>query len=520
MRLRSKILMCLLFCLVISQAQEIKQGISKERYDYANTFQLWKPGGNPARLSLDTMQSRAMHYFSFSHNDATHYLVQNGDAENKVQFHSESYRKIGRYLYGYGKFSFDMGRQFNRAWSDVLRSHNSNPYFSGSSIKGKYAFQDFDLSASLATISLHNFTYGLHFAYRVGDLSRLKDPRSRSNLADYRIQPAVTYSFGKNSIGLSTFYRRRKEKIPNIQKVQTDAHFKYYILTGVENAFGVTDGYGGFMRQFTYHVFGSKLSYAFTSRNSRSLTSLSFSRGLENVWGKTKYSPGKYFTQKIIIENKSILQRENKLHSLILMGKYLQGDADEYKQKEITETDSSHGVTSTYWKTILTYPKRYKLRMTEFLIHYRLNFIKVKSKEIMSYLGFSGNYRGIENKHSLPTSSLQYNFMNIALEGGYNFIKKDAHSLWFEGGIGYQVSLSSSLSLSNPNSEYALNVIIPDMEYYEASYIKGNLSITYQLPIKIKNFKTSTFMKLSGYYIDTDKNTEAKSFLLSIGICY
>lgn len=105
-----------------------------------------------------------------------------------------------------------MGRQFNRSWSDVLRSHHSNPYFSGSSIKGKYDFQNFDLSAALATLPIKNFTFGARLDYKVGDLSRLKDPRSRTNLADYQLTPAVTYTWNKHSLGLSGYYHRRKEK--------------------------------------------------------------------------------------------------------------------------------------------------------------------------------------------------------------------------------------------------------------------------------------------------------------------
>lgn len=520
MRLRSKILVSLLFWGTISNAQQTIQSFGKEHYDYVNAVQLWKSGSNPARLSLDTVQNRAMHYFSISRNEATYYLVQNGDAENKLQFCSESYKKIGHYLYSYGKFSFNMGREFNRAWSDVFRGHNSNPYFSGSSIKGKYAFQNFDLSASLATIPLHNFTYGLHFAYKVGDLSRLKDPRSRSNLADYHIQPAVTYSLGRNSVGLSVFYRRRKEKIPNIQKVQEDTHFKYYTFTGVENAFGVTDGYGGFSRQFAHHIWGGELSYGIKKKNFHSLTTFLFSAGKEDVLGKIKYSPGKYSTTDLSVESKNLLYKGNKLHLLVCSGKYSRGRADEYKQTEIKETNSTNGITYTYWKTILVFPKRYRVNIVEFTAHYRINFTNSRNKEILSYVGVIGNYKDVENKHILPISSLKYSFGNIAMEGGFNFLKKNSHSLWFEGQVNYQSSLTSSLNLSKSDSKYSLNVLIPDMKYYEASFIKGNLSITYQMPLKIKELNTYAFVKLSGDYLGTDKDTDAKSLLLSVGIRY
>ena len=184
---------------------------TKEKYEYADATQLWRRTLNPAGLSLDTLTNRGISYFEFSHQQGTHYRVQDGDEQNKLLFTSERYQKIGKYLYGYGRFTFDMGRQFNRSWSDVLRSHHSNPYFSGSSIKGKYDFQNFDLSAALATLPIKNFTFGARLDYKVGDLSRLKDPRSRTNLADYQLTPAVTYTWNKHSLGLSGYYHRRKE---------------------------------------------------------------------------------------------------------------------------------------------------------------------------------------------------------------------------------------------------------------------------------------------------------------------
>ncbi len=102
---------------------------TKEKYEYADATQLWRRTLNPAGLSLDTLTNRGISYFEFSHQQGTHYRVQDGDEQNKLLFTSERYQKIGKYLYGYGRFTFDMGRQFNRSWSDVLRSHHSNLTF-------------------------------------------------------------------------------------------------------------------------------------------------------------------------------------------------------------------------------------------------------------------------------------------------------------------------------------------------------------------------------------------------------
>lgn len=226
-----------------------------------------------------------------------------------------------------------MGRQFNRSWSDVLRSHHSNPYFSGSSIKGKYDFQNFDLSAALATLPIKNFTFGARLDYKVGDLSRLKDPRSRTNLADYQLTPAVTYTWNKHSLGLSGYYHRRKEKIPNITTVQTDPNLKYYTFTGMENTDGTTGGYSGFEREFVNHEFGGELSYQYKNERIQTLTTLSYAKGNEDVWGDIKYSPGKYHTTYNLLSMNRIKSGRTE-HIIDISINYQTGKADEYRQEK------------------------------------------------------------------------------------------------------------------------------------------------------------------------------------------
>ena len=77
---------------------------TKEKYEYADATQLWRRTLNPAGLSLDTLTNRGISYFEFSHQQGTHYRVQDGDEQNKLLFTSERYQKIGKYLYGYGRF--------------------------------------------------------------------------------------------------------------------------------------------------------------------------------------------------------------------------------------------------------------------------------------------------------------------------------------------------------------------------------------------------------------------------------
>ena len=62
---------------------------TKEKYEYADATQLWRRTLNPAGLSLDTLTNRGISYFEFSHQQGTHYQVQDGDEQNKLLFTSE-----------------------------------------------------------------------------------------------------------------------------------------------------------------------------------------------------------------------------------------------------------------------------------------------------------------------------------------------------------------------------------------------------------------------------------------------
>jgi len=287
---------CSLLVVVFFNVQHASaQDISTESYKYADETQLWRLTQNAAGLSLDSAENRGVAYFDLSHRSGDFHRVQEGGMNNNLEFFTERYQKIGKYLYGYGSFKFDMGRTKERAWSDVIRTYNSNPFISGSSIFGKYDNQDFELNASLASIPLGRFTYGANLFYKVGDLSRLRDPRSRINLAEYKLAPAITYSTGDHTIGLTVSYDRRKEKLPGLNTVQTDPNLKYYVMTGLENATGTIGGYNGYMREYVDHQFSAEMNYGYRSETFSSVNSAAFTHGTEYIYGTYKYEPGRYF---------------------------------------------------------------------------------------------------------------------------------------------------------------------------------------------------------------------------------
>ncbi|MBQ8065642.1 MAG: hypothetical protein IJ200_08315 [Prevotella sp.] len=493
--------------------------VSMGSYRYADETQVWRLTENAAALPLDlqvcdSTANRGIALFGMQHGEGDYHRVQEGGTNNHLSFFTERYQKIGRYLYGYGSFHFDMGRTKDRSWSDVVRSYNSNPFISGSSVPGKYDNQDFELRASLSTVQLGHFTYGASLLYQVGDLSRLRDPRSRINLAAYRLSPSATYTAGRHTIGLAAHYNRRKEKLTNLTTVQTDPNLAYYLMTGLENAEGTIGGYQGYMREYVNHEVGMELSYGIRGNGFRSVNALSLASGTEYVYGNYKYEPGKYKTAKYCLTSRNRMDAGSLLHAADLTIGYETGYADEYKEERITTKDAATGETSTTWQKLLEYKKRYQLKKLDLDLHYRLSFLAEEA--VTGYVGGRYTLQSVSNKHVLHPSELKYSASWMQIEGGLSLKSR----LWIEATAGYHASHQASLSLHDAATDYAREVLLPDMAYYEANYFKGGLQLTCQLPVTIKGYTANWFAKVYGTWLKTNNSIDGTTVGLSIGLHY
>lgn len=505
---------------IVLCAQGQTPSLTVEKYKYADEIQLWQQTHNAAGLSLDitandSNANRGIAYFNYSHRGGDFHRVQEGGPNNQLSFFTERYQKIGKYLYGYGSFLFDMGRTKNRAWSDVIRTYNSNPFISGSSIPGKYDNMDFILNASLSTIQFGHFTFGGNLFYHAGDLSRLTDPRPRAQLAQYRITPAITYSIGHHTIGLAAHYDRRKEKIPGFSNAQTDASFVYYLMTGLENATGTINGDKGYKREYVNHEFGMELNYGLHTAGFHHLTSLTFENGTEYIYGNNKYQPGKYKNFKYGLNTYNRIQKGRVIHSADLRLKYETGAADEYRQEYMTTIDQETGISSSVWNTTMVYKKRYQLKKLDLDLHYRLSF--TNDKAITAYAGIRYQLQSVNNKHLLNTSELKYATSQIMIEGGLPLFKRH---LWAEAETGFGFSHQAKLNLADPTTDYALAVLIPDMAYYRANYWKGHLQLTYQIPITIKKHTYDWFARAYVDYVKSNHFGKRHQVGFSIGLYY
>jgi hypothetical protein len=520
-------------------AQQDAPALGEYRYDDAT--QLWRLTDNAAGLGIDTTRNRGFAQIGYYHHSGDYTRVQEGTRSNQLRFETERYQKVGKYLYGYGKFEFDYGRVNNRTWCDVRRPYNSNPYFSGSAIVGKYDFQDFNFTAALGSAAIGKWHFGMKLDYNVGDLSRLRDPRPRSQTLDYKITPAVTFSFGKNTFGLSGNYHRRKEKISGVKNIQSDAAIMYYNMTGLEHATGTVSGYDGYQREWVDHRFGAELSYGFKNRNYSLVVAANIERGAENIYGQYKKEEGKYVDYKYGI---SILNRfrtdGNLLHEIDFKLGYEQSYADEYRQEYKTENNDevqsktysyekrnvdgtieikdstitkTYPSTSQYYVTQMILKKRFQVKVFNTDFHYRLNFTDGNS--VKAYVGTRFTSYDAKNKYILPESNMHYDGYNVSLEGGTEVVKK---RLWIDGNITMHFNGTASLELNDPTTDYAQGVLIPDMEYYKANYVKMGLSLTYQFPVTIKKKRTMWYARCNGDWLRANNNMHAASFGVTLGM--
>lgn len=494
--------------------------VGEPEYRYKNLTQLWHNTSNAAGLSLDDSPNRGFASIGFNHRGGDYHRVQEGGAMNNMQFFTERYQQLGRYLYSYGKVDFNLGRTKDRAFADQYRPYNSNPYQSGSDIAGSYDHQDFDMVASVGTTDFSGWRFGLQLNYQLGDLSRLRDPRSRSQLLDYRLTPSVSYTMGGHTLGLSGYYDRRKEKMGPLVTVQSDATLTYYLFSGMEYATGIIGGYSSFNREWVNHQVGAAMDYGYRSDSFHTLNSFGISRGEEYAYGTYKYEPGRYFTYLYNVQSQNRLLTGSVLHQVDVRMDWQQGYADEYRQQLIIKNDPQIGTTSYTYEKQLEFRKRYQVRTFDCAFRYRANFLndapsrllQQSTASLKGYTGFSIDTHKASNRHLLPLSSSDYSRINFQLENGISLFKQH---LTADLTLGYSVSTRADLQLADDSSILAQRVLLKDLPYYDANLFHGRLQVMYQFPLTIKKSRAMWFVKAFGDF--TSANSAGHPNLYNVG---
>ncbi len=483
-------------------------------YLYDNAVQTWRNTASSAALTIDSTSNRGYAEFNFLHDSGSYRRVQEGSSENQFSFFTERYQQIGKYLYGYGSFKFEMGRTQERAWCDEMRPFNSNPFITGSSVAGKYDNQSFDLSARLGTTKFGGWRFGVGIDYKVADLSRLRDPRSRSRLLDYQLAPSVAFTAGNNTIGITGSYHRRKEKMPTLTTVQNNPDLYYYQMTGLDAITGTIGGYSGFSREYVNHEFGAELEYGYKSTGFSTVNTFEISRASESMYEQYKREPGKYYSYKYGIGSHNRIFRSGIMHEIDIDACLEQSYADEYRPLLIIDIDPQTGQKSFRYENMMTYKKRYQQQIMDFKLRYRVN--RTAGNTVRNYFGFMVDIPSISQKHLLPHSTFRLNTVDLNAEYGQGLFRNKC--LWLMLEAGYMVRTKSELSLSTPDTEYATQVLLKDLKYYGANCFHGNLSVKYQFPLKIKKTRILCYVKVYAGLRLAQHSLSSKNLGVTLGI--
>jgi hypothetical protein len=482
-------------------------------------YQQWLYTDNAAGLAFSNVNKGGFTTFERYQSKGNHHRVQEGSANTWILFSSEGYSRFSDKLFARGKFSFLKNDETDRAWSDVVYTYNANPFIFGSSVRGNYDKQQFDMNLQVYSALVGKVTLGISMNYLVADISRQRDPRSRTYFIDYAVIPSVTYSLsGKSKLGLNAFYRYDKERTPNLSTVQTDPNLQYYTFTGLQNALGRIGGYRAFQRQFISDYTGGAIQYQYNDQGTKLLVSLGMDMQWQQTLGDKRQSPGSFNAYYINALANLILRKEKHLHNILFAARFKDGGADEYRQTLFAERDSVTGVSTEFWKTDYVYVNRFIVTTSDVSLSYKSYRLKSNQKEYDRSIGAELGYQSFSNRYFLPESNYAVERFFAGIHGSLFLYDNHGHSLVLSSLVKAGVPVNTELHLSHETdvSEFVLK---PDMDFHRRNSLELSGSIKYSFPMKfVSNSSMSGYARLFGGNQFAENSHNWFSFSLAIGL--
>ena len=425
--------------------------------------------------------------------------AQEGNADRGFSFSTLRYDTFSDKLFMKGSFHYDLDREKERKWSDVMDPWLSIPYIYGSSIAKDYSKHDCGLTFDLYTAPLWDVvSFGIKTEYSVADISGLRDPRPRTGYLDWQAIPSVLVTLGRHHIGLDAGYGHSKEKLTGLTTIQSYPNLYYYKMSGLDHVDGAIAAYSGFKRQFSGGRFLGDLSYAFTGDWARLLVSGGLEYRKLDAYGDKMQSPGNYncFTYNGLADF-ILMPGNGLLHRFHLEGKYGDGGANELLQELVSEKDPVTGATTETWQTLYEYKNRYMLRTLDAGFSYKLLATDGYSDYKWS-LGVRAGLTGFRKQFYLPYSEFEASGWDGALEGSVLLFAGKGHKVDLAATGGYYKHRNTVLNLHEDNL-YTQEVLVPDGEYHSKDYVHGNASLTWQFPLNLgKAGLANGYVRLDG----------------------
>ena len=486
-------------------------GIQLEEHQQTTINNPWLQLDNAAGLGVSKVKPHGITELAYQNEGGNYRRAQQGNERNGLNFYSERFDKIGKNWSSWGSFNFTLDREKNRAWSDVFSTYNSNPYIYGSSLAGNYDRQMFDFRIKLSSSEINRLTYGFGVDYLVGDLARLRDPRTRVFLADYGFLPALVFRIDNvHRIGMNLKVAYRKEKMPNITTLQDDPNLKYFSFFGVENADAVVAGYKGFQRQFVSNVYGGELQYALKTYNVQLVIAAGANYEQQQILENIKQSPGAYEAVNYVSRIASNVVSNGLMYNLTLHATLKAGAADENIQKLISTQDISTGVNSQNWETLFTYHNRYVNSAYSSKFNFDIRNINAEKSDFSWLVGAESTVSGFVNQYNLPFSKFATNRFNVSLYGHYRIMNRNNNRLTLHAKVGYNAGFNNAFHFSSGATdvpelgastfkqgtyEVATQIYLPDLAYFDDTSYNALIEAKYSMPLNFKKFKMTGYVR-------------------------
>lgn len=456
--------------------------------------QQWSVTNNSSGMAFSPVSAGSFATLGVYSQGGDHHRVQEGSTQKGLYFSTERYDKFSNKILVKGSFKFKMDKELDRGWSDVFKTYNSNPYIFGSSVRGDYDTQSFDLKLQVYTLSFGRFNMGLTIDYLVADMARQRDPRSRSYLLDYSLIPSLVYNINdRHKLGLNLYYRYDKEKMPGLTTVQTDPNLQYYTFTGLQNAEGRIGGYRGFSRQFIANILGGDFQYNYNNAGFKWLVSAGMEYRDEETLGDKRQSPGSYNSYVFDLYSDLLIERESVLHNIKLKAEFTDGGANEFRQRLVSERDTLTGLTTQIWETIYTYKNRFMVKETDLYASWKVFSL---SDNGTTYSWSAGSYIGFQsfkNSYFLPQSDYSAGRITVGLNGSVLLYDGRSNKLYAEGDLYSGISTGAKLDTEIENL-ITNEILGPDLQFHKRDTFSAVAAIKYTFPMQ---FYQKT--KLTGY---------------------
>lgn len=444
----------------------------------------WLTTSNAAGLGILNLPSVGSTSISGSYKGGDFRRSQESKSIVSYGGRSESYRRLGD-MRLYGDFSYTAERHHGRAWCDNTDPYIGNPYVVGSSIPGDYAKQAFDFTVKGAGKQLADRLWlGAGASYHVSEFSRLNDPRSRAQLADYSVLPGFAIQLGRHStLGLNLDWRHRKEKMLKlVAKSETIDRFTYYDYKGLADY--ATTGILFFTRRYISDWYGGQIQFDHEGSWGGVLARAGYRIRQDSVTGEAEESPGSYSSQEIEAGIEATLRSGGNIHCFSLGGSFIPGQANEFLQERVTEVGED-GFVDTYWKLLME-NVRYKNHTADADLGWKMFHGGVDYKW---FVGAGVGMQAESREYILPHSEMSWLRIVPDVQAGVRF----AGHFRVEGNISYILGIPGELILDqalekNKKTVIRDNVVIPDFDHLGADALGAGLMASYHFKVKGNHF--------------------------------